>query len=136
MRYHKTTRMDPNRVEVAPYGPKLCQNVAPRLRIIFEAFLRPKTQLKKKQRMLEIPISTAQNQPLAAWKNTFLLRYYKTATRRTQAMSYVTWHIKWGLFGAVVEYVRNGGLLEPWYPLIRSTILRLGLDTQGSMASN
>ena len=36
-----------NRVEVALFGPKLCQNVAPRLRIIFQALLGPETQLKK-----------------------------------------------------------------------------------------
>ena len=34
-------------VEVAPFGPKLCQNVGPRLRIIFQALLGPKTKLEK-----------------------------------------------------------------------------------------
>ena len=29
--------MDPNRVQVAPFGPKLCQNDAPDLRIILGA---------------------------------------------------------------------------------------------------
>ena len=39
--------MDPNRVQVAPFGPKLCQNDAPDLRIILGALLGPKTQLEK-----------------------------------------------------------------------------------------
>ena len=45
-------------VEVAPFGPKLCRNVAPRLRIIFQALPGPKTQLKniKKMEMLKIPL--------------------------------------------------------------------------------
>ena len=41
---------DPNRVEVAPFGPKLCQNVAPRLRIIFQALLGPKTLFKNQKK--------------------------------------------------------------------------------------
>ena len=43
----KTIKIGLNGVEVAPFGPKLCQNVAPRLRIIFQALLAQKTQLKK-----------------------------------------------------------------------------------------
>ena len=35
-------------VQVAPFGPKLCQNVAPRLRIIYQTLLGLKTKLKKK----------------------------------------------------------------------------------------
>ena len=47
-----------NRVEVAPFGPTLCQNVAPRLRIIFQALLGPKTKIKKskKPKVLKIPM--------------------------------------------------------------------------------
>ena len=65
-----------NGVEVAPFGPKLCQNVAPRLRIIFQALLDPKAKFKnqKNSEMLKIPIFTVQNHPLAVWKNKFLLR--------------------------------------------------------------
>ena len=36
-----------NGVQVAPFGPKLGQNDAPDLRIIFQALLGPKTQFKK-----------------------------------------------------------------------------------------
>ena len=36
-------------VEVAPFGLKLCQNVASRLRIIFQALLGLKTQFKKQK---------------------------------------------------------------------------------------
>ena len=55
-----------NGVEVAPFGPKLCQNVAPTLRIIFQALLGPKTQLKKsrKPKMLKIQIFTVQSHQL------------------------------------------------------------------------
>ena len=77
MRYPKTIKMDPNRVEVGPFGPKLCQNVAPRLRIIFQALPGLKTQLtndQKNKNIMNIPIFTAQNHPLAVWKNIFLLR--------------------------------------------------------------
>ena len=42
----KTINMGLNWGEVAPFGPKLCQNVAPRLRIIFQALLGPKNKLK------------------------------------------------------------------------------------------
>ena len=51
MRYPKTIKMDPNQVEVAPFGPKLCQNVAPRLRIIFQSLLVPKAKLKKTDKL-------------------------------------------------------------------------------------
>ena len=43
----KTIKIGLNGIEVAPFGPKLCQNVPPRLRIIFQALLGPKTQFKK-----------------------------------------------------------------------------------------
>ena len=46
MRYPKTIQIDPNEVQVAPFGPKLWQNVALRLRIIFQALLGLKAQLK------------------------------------------------------------------------------------------
>ena len=46
LRSAKTIKMRLNGVEVAPFGPKLCQNIAPRLRIIFQPLLDPKTQLK------------------------------------------------------------------------------------------
>ena len=39
MRYPKTISINPNRVEVAPFEPKLCQNDTPELRNILEAFL-------------------------------------------------------------------------------------------------
>ena len=35
-------KMHTNGLPVAPFGLKLCQNVAPRLRIIFQALLDPK----------------------------------------------------------------------------------------------
>ena len=38
--------MDLNGVQVAPFGPKLGQNDAPELRIIFQALLGPKTIFK------------------------------------------------------------------------------------------
>ena len=62
IRSPKTIKMDLNRVHVAPFGPKLCQNVAPRLRIIFQALLGPKTQLKntKTSNIIKIPIFTVQ----------------------------------------------------------------------------
>ena len=41
--------MDLNGVQVAPFGPKLGQNDAPDLRIIFQALLGPKTLFKKKR---------------------------------------------------------------------------------------
>ena len=58
--------MDPNRVQVAPFGLKLCENVAPRLRIIFQALPDPKTELKntKIQKIIKIPIFTVQSHPL------------------------------------------------------------------------
>ena len=46
-RYPKTVIMDPSRVDVPSFGPKVCQNVAPRLRIIFQALLGPKARLTK-----------------------------------------------------------------------------------------
>ena len=53
----KNYRMDPNRVEVAPIGPKLCQDVAPSLRIFFQPFLGPKTTQKNiKEKSKEEPI--------------------------------------------------------------------------------
>ena len=59
-------KMVPNRVEVAPFGPKLCQNVAPRLRIVFQALLGPNTQFKnsKNTDMLNIPIFPVQSHQL------------------------------------------------------------------------
>ena len=62
----KNRENGPNRVDVGPFGPKLCQNVAPRLRIIFQALLGPKTQLKasKNPKMLKIPIFTVQSHQL------------------------------------------------------------------------
>ena len=45
--------MDLNGVQVAPFGPKLGQNDAPELRIIFQALLGPKT-LFKNQKHLKI----------------------------------------------------------------------------------
>ena len=58
VRYPKTIKMDPNRVEVGPCGPKLCQNVGPRLRIIFQALLDPKVELKtsKNPKIIKIHI--------------------------------------------------------------------------------
>ena len=55
-----------NGVQVAPFGPKLGQNDAPDLRIIFQALLGPKTQLKKSKtlKITKIPIFTVQNHPL------------------------------------------------------------------------
>ena len=41
--------MDTDGVQVAPFGLKLCQNVAPRLRIIFQALLGPKTLFKNQK---------------------------------------------------------------------------------------
>ena len=58
--------MDANRVEVDPFGPKR-QNVAPRLRIIFQALLGPQTQFKNsktKTNMLTIPLFTVQSHQL------------------------------------------------------------------------
>ena len=69
MRYPKTTKMDPNRVEVAPFGPKLCQNVAPRLRIIFQTLLGLKTKLKKTKKntkILKTPIFAVPSQSAVA----------------------------------------------------------------------
>ena len=62
----QTIKMGLSGVEVAPFGPKLCQNVAPRLRIIFQALLGPKTKLKKTKfpEMLKIQIFTVQSLPL------------------------------------------------------------------------
>ena len=47
-----------NVVDVGPFGPKLCRNVAPRLRIIFQALPGPETQLKNRKttKMLKIPL--------------------------------------------------------------------------------
>ena len=59
----KTIKMGLNGVQMAPFGLKLGQNVAPRLRIIFQALLGPKTQFKN-QKMpynLKIPIFTVKN---------------------------------------------------------------------------
>ena len=47
MKVTKTIQMDLNGVEVAPFGPKLCQNIAPRLRIFIQALLRLKKHIKK-----------------------------------------------------------------------------------------
>ena len=62
----KTIKIGLNGVEVAPFGPKLCQNVAPRLRIIFQALPGPKTKLKKSKipKMLKIPIFPVQSHQL------------------------------------------------------------------------
>ena len=60
MRCRKTIKVDLNRVQVAPFGPTLCQNVAPRLRIIFQPLLEPKnnSNKSKKNEMLKILIFT------------------------------------------------------------------------------
>ena len=52
------TKKDLNGVQVAPFGPKLGQNDAPELRIIFQALLGPKTQFKKSEnpKILKIQI--------------------------------------------------------------------------------
>ena len=47
MRSEKTIKTGLSGVEVAPFGPKLCQIVAPRLMIIFQALPGPKNKLKK-----------------------------------------------------------------------------------------
>ena len=62
----KTIKIGLNGVEVAPFGPKLCQNVAPRLRIIFQALLGQRTQLtnSKIPEIIEILSFTVQNHPL------------------------------------------------------------------------
>ena len=44
----ETAKMSLNGVEVGPFGPKLGQNDAPDLRIIFQALLGPKTLFKNK----------------------------------------------------------------------------------------
>ena len=41
--------MDLNGVQVAPFGPKLGQNDAPDLRIIFQALLGPQTLFKNQK---------------------------------------------------------------------------------------
>ena len=62
----ETMKMGLSGVEMAPFGAKLCQNVAPRLRIIFQALLGLKTQLKniKNLSMLKIPFFTVQSHQL------------------------------------------------------------------------
>ena len=55
MRYPKTIKMDPNRVEVAPFGAKLCQNVATRLRIMLDRSLDPKTKFKHLETNQDFP---------------------------------------------------------------------------------
>ena len=62
----KTIKIGLNRIQVVPFGRKLCQNVAPRLRIILQAPLGPKTKLKKSKnpKMLKIPISPVQSHQL------------------------------------------------------------------------
>ena len=64
MRYPKTIKIGLNGVQVAPFGPKRCQNDAPDLRIIFPALLGPKTKLKNQKRLTIIKnhIVTVQNQ--------------------------------------------------------------------------
>ena len=42
----KTIKIDLNGVQVAPFGPKLGQNDAPDLRIIFQTLLGPKTSFQ------------------------------------------------------------------------------------------
>ena len=68
MRYPKTMKMDLNHVQVGTFGLKLCQNVAPRLRIIFQALLGPKNQLKKSKEpeMLKIPVFAVPSQNAVA----------------------------------------------------------------------
>ena len=58
--------MGTNGVQVAPFGPKLCQNDAPDLRIILGALLDPKTKLNntKNPKITKIPIFTVQSHPL------------------------------------------------------------------------
>ena len=66
MRSEKTIKTGLSGVEVAPFGPKLCQNVAPRLRIIFQALLGPKTKLNKFKipKIMKIQMFTVQSHPL------------------------------------------------------------------------
>ena len=45
----KHIKIDLNRVQVAPFGPKLGQNDAPDLRIILDRFLDQKSQFKNKK---------------------------------------------------------------------------------------
>ena len=59
--------MDPNRVQVAPFGPKLGQNDAPELRIIFQALLGPKTQLNKTKNTAILNIDIEQSDDLKTW---------------------------------------------------------------------
>ena len=63
MRHPKTIKMGLNGVQVAPFGPKLGQNDAPDLRIIFRTLLGPKTLLKKPKipTILKIPIFTVRS---------------------------------------------------------------------------
>ena len=63
MKYPKTIKMGLNGVQVAPFGPKLGQNDAPDLRIIFRTLLDPKTLLKnpKIPKILKISIFTVRS---------------------------------------------------------------------------
>ena len=62
MRYPKTIKIGLSGVQVAPFGPKLGQNDAPDLRIIFQTLLGPKTQFKnQKNYNIKIPIFTVEN---------------------------------------------------------------------------
>ena len=54
----KTIKMGLNGVEVASFGPKLCQNVAPRHRIIFQTLLGLKNKLKNQINPKLLKIST------------------------------------------------------------------------------
>ena len=45
-----------NGMQVAPFGPKLGQNVTPSLRIILEGLLDPKTLFKKSEKQQHIKI--------------------------------------------------------------------------------
>ena len=62
-RLSKTIKIVLNRVQVAPFGLKLCQNDAPDLRIILGALLGPKTLFKNQNnnKQIGIPSFTINN---------------------------------------------------------------------------
>ena len=66
-----------NGAQVALFGPKLCQNDAPDLRIIFQALLGPKTQLKeiKNTENYQNPDFTVENHPLYTEIPSFTVKY-------------------------------------------------------------
>ena len=71
-----------NGVQVARFGPKLCQNDAADFRIILGALLGPETQLEKSKipKVIKIPIITVQNHqvyiaiPDKPWSYSYLTR--------------------------------------------------------------